>query len=181
MEKLEFPRVGEQSTLPGAGQRTAYLCGAQARLSEELRLFATNYGGMDMKFKLDGQDMDTPAGVAPIWSTRCSTPRRATPSRSWRPTAPPQCLHQQRHHRLLFREHREIRGEPAHPALLRLHSLFHQGERGQGAGDHRSGDRHDRGRPGLGGLYGSDAGPLREAPGAGVGGGLGGVHLPHHR
>ena len=26
--------------------------------------FATNYGGMDMKFKLDGQDMDTPAGVA---------------------------------------------------------------------------------------------------------------------
>ena len=26
--------------------------------------FATNYGGMDMKFRLDGQWRDTPAGVA---------------------------------------------------------------------------------------------------------------------
>ena len=39
MEKLEFPRVGEQMYHAGAGQRAAYLCGAQARLSEELRLF----------------------------------------------------------------------------------------------------------------------------------------------
>ncbi len=51
--------------------------------------FATNYGGMDMKFRLDGQWRDTPAGWPTSWSTRCSIPRTATPSRIWRPTGFP--------------------------------------------------------------------------------------------
>ena len=64
MEKIKFPRVGEEMyheklenglnvfVFPKAGFRKGYA------------FFATNYGGNDTRFCLDGEWHDTPAGVA---------------------------------------------------------------------------------------------------------------------
>ena len=64
MEKHEYPQLGETlyaqtlpnglrlRVLPKPGFRTSYAA------------FATNYGGAHRRFTIDGQTLDTPAGVA---------------------------------------------------------------------------------------------------------------------
>ena len=64
MKQIIYPRIGEtvyRETLPNGlpvcvvtkpGYRRAYA------------LFATRYGGMDMRFALNGEWLDTPAGIA---------------------------------------------------------------------------------------------------------------------
>lgn len=47
-----------------AGQRPAGVHRAQEGFSRKYALFATRYGGMDMRFRLNGQWLDTPAGIA---------------------------------------------------------------------------------------------------------------------
>ena len=64
MEKLEFPRVGEQMYHQVLDNGLHIFVVPKPGFQKSYAFFATNYGGMDMKFKLDGQDMDTPAGVA---------------------------------------------------------------------------------------------------------------------
>ena len=64
MEKLEFPRVGEQMYHQVLDNGLHIFVVPKPSFQKSYAFFATNYGGMDMKFKLDGQDMDTPAGVA---------------------------------------------------------------------------------------------------------------------
>ncbi len=64
MDKLEFPRVGEtlyRQVLPNG--LTIFVC-PKAEFQKSYAFFATNYGGMDTRFALDGQWQDTPAGVA---------------------------------------------------------------------------------------------------------------------
>ena len=64
MEKLEYPQLGETlyaATLPN-GLRLRVLPKPGFRTS--YAAFATNYGGAHRRFRLDGQDVITPAGVA---------------------------------------------------------------------------------------------------------------------
>ncbi len=64
MKKLEFPRVDEtlyQEVLPNG--LTIFVC-PKPDFQKSYAFFATNYGGMDMRFGLDGQWQDSPAGVA---------------------------------------------------------------------------------------------------------------------
>ena len=60
-------------------QRPARVRHPQEGLYPQIRLFATRYGGMDLRFQLDGQWLDTPPASPTIWSIRCSTPKTATP------------------------------------------------------------------------------------------------------
>ncbi len=64
MNKLEFPRVGESlyhEVLPNG--LTVFVC-PKPDFQKSYAFFATKYGGMDMRFALDGNWQDSPAGVA---------------------------------------------------------------------------------------------------------------------
>lgn len=64
MVKTEYPRIGETvltDTLPN-GLRVAIV--PKPGYRKRYAFFTTRYGGMDMKFKLDGVWHDTPAGIA---------------------------------------------------------------------------------------------------------------------
>ena len=125
MVSKEYPRIGEKIYHAELPNGLHIYVDRRPEFQKSYAFFATNYGGMDMKFKLDGQDMDTPAGVAHYLEHKMFDTKEGNALQELAANgAFPQCLHQQRHHRLLFREHREIRGEPAHPAFPRLHSLF---------------------------------------------------------
>lgn len=64
MEKLDFPRIGERMCHQVLDNGLHVFVALKPGFQKSYAFFAANYGGMDMKFKLDGQDMDTPAGVA---------------------------------------------------------------------------------------------------------------------
>ena len=76
MEQIRFERIRGDDVPPGPGQRAECVCLSQTGISKKYAFFATNYGGMDLRFQLDGTWHDTPAGWPTIWSTRCSTPGR---------------------------------------------------------------------------------------------------------
>ena len=64
MTKTEYPRIGETvltETLPN-GLRVVIV--PKPGYRKRYAFFTTRYGGMDMKFKLDGVWHDTPAGIA---------------------------------------------------------------------------------------------------------------------
>ena len=64
MEKKLYERIGEEvfhTTLPNG--LPVYIVPKKGFL-REYALFATRYGGMDMRFEKDGQWLDTPAGIA---------------------------------------------------------------------------------------------------------------------
>ena len=50
--------------------------------AKKYAFFSTRYGGMDTRFCLDGQWLNTPAGIAHYLEHK-----RATPCRSWQKTA----------------------------------------------------------------------------------------------
>ena len=105
MEKLEFPRVGEQMYHQVLDNGLHIFVVPKPGFQKSYAFFATNYGGMDMKFKLDGHS----GGGGPLsgaQDVRHQGGQRPPGAGGQRRL--PQCLHQQRHHRLLFREHREI-------------------------------------------------------------------------
>jgi len=64
MEKLEFTRVGEQMYHQVLENGLNVFVFPKPEFQKGYAFFATNYGGMDMRFCLDGQWHDTPAGVA---------------------------------------------------------------------------------------------------------------------
>ena len=137
MLKTEYPRIGETvlnglrvTVVPKPGYRKRYA------------FFTTRYGGMDMKFQLDGVWHDTPAGIAhylehKMFDMEDGNALQVLSQNGAEPNA------------VLLRLHRAFRRKPAHPALLRLRALLHAGERGQGTRHHRAGDPHDRGRARL--------------------------------
>ena len=64
MEKLEFPQVGEQMYHEKLENGLNVFVFPKPDHQKGYAFFATNYGGMDMRFCLDGTWHDTPAGVA---------------------------------------------------------------------------------------------------------------------
>ena len=64
MEKKLYERIGEEvfrATLPNG--LPVYIVPKKG-FSRKYALFATRYGGMDMRFEKHGQWLDTPAGIA---------------------------------------------------------------------------------------------------------------------
>ena len=64
MEKLEFARVGETMYHEKLENGLNVFVFPKPDFQKGYAFFATNYGGMDMRFCLDGAWHDTPAGVA---------------------------------------------------------------------------------------------------------------------
>ena len=64
MEKIKFPRVGEEMYHEKLENGLNVFVFPKPDHCKSYAFFATNYGGMDMRFKLGGQWHDTPAGVA---------------------------------------------------------------------------------------------------------------------
>ena len=93
MEKLEFARVGEQMYHEKLENSLNVFVFPKPDFQRGYAFFATNYGGMDMRFCLNGE-----------WHDQGGQ----RPSGAGRQRSQPQRLHQQRHHRLLLRVHREV-------------------------------------------------------------------------
>ena len=64
MEKIKFPRVGEEMYHEKLENGLNVFVFPKKGFQKGYAFFATNYGGMDMRFCLDGEWHDTPAGVA---------------------------------------------------------------------------------------------------------------------
>ena len=64
MEKLEFARVGETMYHEKLENGLHVFVFPKPEFQKGYAFFATNYGGMDMRFFLDGEWHNTPAGVA---------------------------------------------------------------------------------------------------------------------
>lgn len=64
MEKRRYERVGETLFHTVLDNGLHIYVAPKPGFQKSYAFFATNYGGMDMRFQLDGQWMDTPAGVA---------------------------------------------------------------------------------------------------------------------
>ena len=60
----EYPRVGETIAHAQLDNGLHIYVDRKPGFQKSYAFFATNYGGMDMKFRLDGTWRDTPAGVA---------------------------------------------------------------------------------------------------------------------
>ena len=64
MKEMTYHRIGETAvwqTLPNG----LPVCVIRKRgYTRKYAFFATRYGGMDLRFQLDGQWLDTPAGIA---------------------------------------------------------------------------------------------------------------------
>jgi len=64
MTVREYPRIGEKMYHSVLENGLNVFVAPKPDYSKSYAFFATNYGGMDMRFKLGGQWHDTPAGVA---------------------------------------------------------------------------------------------------------------------
>ena len=107
MNEMTYHRIGETAvwqTLPNG----LPVCVIRKRgYTRKYAFFATRYGGMDLRFQLDGQWLDTPAGIAhylehKMFDTEDGNALQELAKKRCRA----QCLHLQRHHRILFRLHR---------------------------------------------------------------------------
>ena len=64
MNHKEYPRIGERVFSARLDNGLTVYVDVKPDFQKSYAFFATDYGGMDMKFQLDGQWHDTPAGVA---------------------------------------------------------------------------------------------------------------------
>ncbi len=64
MEEKRYERVGESLFHTVLNNGLHIFVAPKPGFQKNYAFFATNYGGMDMRFLLDGQWLDTPAGVA---------------------------------------------------------------------------------------------------------------------
>ena len=64
MEKLQFPRVGEAMCKEVLENGLTVFVFPKPDFQKSYAFFATNYGGMDTRFRLNDKWEDTPAGVA---------------------------------------------------------------------------------------------------------------------
>lgn len=64
MEEKRYDRVGETLFHTVLDNGLHIYVAAKPGFQKSYAFFATNYGGMDMRFQLDGKWLDTPAGVA---------------------------------------------------------------------------------------------------------------------
>ena len=64
MEQKQYTRVGESLWQEKLDNGLTLFVNPRPGFQKSFAFFATNYGGMDMRFSLDGAWQDTPAGVA---------------------------------------------------------------------------------------------------------------------
>ena len=64
MKKNAYPRIGETVLQHTLSNGLPVYVVPRKGFSRKYALFATRYGGMDLRFELDGQWLDTPAGIA---------------------------------------------------------------------------------------------------------------------
>ena len=64
MDKKLYPRIGEEVIWVTLDDGLPVCIVPKKGFSRKYALFATRYGGMDMRFRLNGQWLDTPAGIA---------------------------------------------------------------------------------------------------------------------
>ena len=64
MEEKRYERLGESFFHTVLENGLHIYVDQKPGFQKSYAFFATNYGGMDMRFRLDGQWVDTPAGVA---------------------------------------------------------------------------------------------------------------------
>ncbi len=64
MEEMEFARVGERMFREKLENGLTVFVFPKPGYQKTYAFFAANYGGMDVRFCLDGEWHDTPAGVA---------------------------------------------------------------------------------------------------------------------
>ncbi len=64
MDKKLYPRIGEEVIWETLDNGLPVCIVPKQGFSRKYALFATRYGGMDMRFELKGQWLDTPAGIA---------------------------------------------------------------------------------------------------------------------
>lgn len=64
MDKKLYPRIGEEVIWVTLDNGLPVCIVPKKGFSRKYALFATQYGGMDMRFRLNGQWLDTPAGIA---------------------------------------------------------------------------------------------------------------------
>ena len=64
MDKKLYPRIGEEVIWVTLDNGLPVCSVPKKGFSRKYALFATRYGGMDMRFRLNGQWLDTPAGIA---------------------------------------------------------------------------------------------------------------------
>ena len=64
MDKKLYPRIGEKVIWETLDNGLPVCIVPKQGFSRKYALFATRYGGMDMRFELNGQWLDTPAGIA---------------------------------------------------------------------------------------------------------------------
>ena len=64
MEKIKYPRIGETVHRHTLKNGLPVYFVPRKGFARKYALFATRYGGMDLRFELDGQWLDTPAGIA---------------------------------------------------------------------------------------------------------------------
>lgn len=64
MDKRLYPRIGEEVIWVTLDNGLPVCIVPKKGFSRKYALFATRYGGMDMRFRLNGQWLDTPAGIA---------------------------------------------------------------------------------------------------------------------
>ena len=64
MDKKLYPRIGEEVIWVTLDNGLPVCIVPKKGFSRKYALFATRYGGMDMRFALNGEWLDTPAGIA---------------------------------------------------------------------------------------------------------------------
>ena len=64
MEKIRYPRIGEEAHWYRLQNGLPVCIVPRKGFERSYALFATSYGGMDLRFQLNGQWLDTPAGIA---------------------------------------------------------------------------------------------------------------------
>ena len=99
MEQIRFERIGEEMFHQVLDNGLNVFVFPKPEFQKKYAFFATNYGGMDLRFRLDGTWHDTPAGVAHYLEHKMFDTREGNALQQLTANG---ALHQQRHHRLLF-------------------------------------------------------------------------------
>ena len=106
MNYLDFPRVGERMYREVLENGLHVFVFPKPEFQKSYAFFATNYGGMDLRFCLDGTWHDTPAGVAHYLEHKMFDTQEGNALQKL--TANGASPNQQRHHRVLLRVHRAV-------------------------------------------------------------------------
>ena len=78
MNKKVFPQLGEQYFEQRLENGMMVRVVEKPGFAKKYAFVAVNFGSIDTKFRLNGVDYATRTAWRTIWSTRCSTCRRAT-------------------------------------------------------------------------------------------------------